>query len=75
MNIRKEQSMNMYFDKIIWYSTYVDCLSRILTEFIENGDDNIQPTDIPTLAELLTKFSSQLHSRIPGMKSDWEFLE
>ena len=38
MNVAKEQKMDMYVDRIVWYITYVDCLIRIIREFIENGD-------------------------------------
>lgn len=74
MNTKKEQKMEMYIKKISWYSTYIDCFTRIINEFIENGDDNIKPYDIPNLMELNTILTYRLHNIIAKMKSDWEFM-
>jgi len=60
MNKRKEDVLNMYLDKIIWYSTYVDCLSRVINEFIENGDDNLKSGDLANLSVLQTKLAYRL---------------
>ena len=75
MNIRKNQTMDMHLQKVVFYSTYVDCLSRIIREFIENGDINMLPTDLPNLVVLLSKMAYRLRLNIMKMKSDWEFLE
>jgi hypothetical protein len=74
MNIQKEQKMQMYIKKISWYSTYVDCITRIINEFIECGDSNIMPNDIPNLMELDTKLANRLNKTIVNMKTDWEFM-
>ena len=75
MSIRKNQTMDMHLQKIVFYSTYVDCLSRIIREFIENGDDNVLPTDLPNLTVLLSKMAYRLRLNIMKMNSDWEFLK
>lgn len=74
MNIKKEQKMNMYMQKIAWYSTYIDCFTRIINEFLENGDDNINPSDIPNLMEFNTKLTNRLYKTVLKMKADWEFM-
>ena len=74
MNIKKEQKMTMYIEKIIWYSTYIDCFTRIINEFIENGDDNIKPGDIPNMMEFNANLASRLNNIILKMKADWEFM-
>lgn len=74
MNLQKEQKMNMYIEKIIRYSAYLDCFMRITNEFIANGEENIKPTDVSTLSEYNTKLASRLHNIILQMKSDWEFM-
>jgi len=73
MRIQKEQKMDMYFEKLSLYSNYVSCLSRVILEFIENGDSNLKPTDITYLANLLDTYSNMLHSKIMRMKTSWEF--
>ena len=75
MNNRKFQTMDMHIQKIIFYSTYVDCLSRLIQELIENGDSNLKPTDLPNLTVLLSKFSLRLKVCCSKMESDWDFLE
>ena len=75
MSIRKNQTMDMHLQKVVFYSTYVDCLSRIVHEFIENGDDNMLPTDLPNLTVLLSKMAYRLRLNIMKMNSDWEFLK
>ena len=75
MNIKTEQKMDMYFQKIIFYSIYVDCLSRVVCELIENGDDNFEPADLPNLSVLLKKLSQRLRYLIMKMASDWEFCD
>jgi hypothetical protein len=75
MNIRKEQTMDMYIEKIVLYSTYVDCLARVIRELIENGDDNFKPTDLPNLTVLLSKLACRLRYSVSGMNRDWEFLD
>ena len=74
MNTQKEQKMQIYIEKINKYSMYVDCFTRIINEFMENGDDNIKPYDIPNLMELNTKLTFRLHNIVSKMKSDWEFM-
>ena len=68
-----QNKITMYLDKISLYSNYADCLSRILNDYIQNGDDNIKPTDISNLAELLTKLSSRLNYNVNCLKQEWEF--
>lgn len=75
MNIRKEQTIDMHIQKIVFYSTYVDCLSRIIRELIENGDGNIKPSDLPNLTLLLSKMAYRLRLNIMNMSRDWEFLD
>ena len=75
MSMRKNQTMDMHLQKVVFYSTYVDCLSRIVREFIENGDDNMLPTDLPNLTVLLSKMAYRLRLNIMKMNSDWEFLK
>ncbi len=68
-----EDKISMKLDRISWYSRYVDCFSRILNDYIENGVSNISPCDIPNLSELLAGFSKRLNRKIIELKSDWEF--
>ena len=75
MNNRKIQTIDMHIQKIIFYSTYVDCLSRLIQELIENGDSNLKPTDLPNLTVLLSKFALRLKVCCSKMECDWEFLE
>ncbi len=74
MNIKKIQTMDMHIQKIIFYSTYVDCLSRLIQELIENGNSNLKPNDLPNLTALLSKFSLRLKVCCSKMERDWEFL-
>ena len=73
MNYKKSQTIDMHLQRISYYITYVDCFARIITEFIENGDGNIQPNDIPNLCEMLTKYALRLKVNILQLKQDWEF--
>lgn len=74
MNIRKAQAMDMHIQKIILYSIYVDCFARLINKLIENGDDNLKPTDLPNLTVLLSKFALRLRICCSNMEKDWEFL-
>ena len=74
MNIKKQQKMDMYIEKISWYTTYIDCFTRIITNFIENGEENIEPCDVPNILELNTKLTHRLHKIVMSMKADWEFM-
>ena len=74
MNIKKQQKMDMYIERISWYTTYVDCFTRIITDFIENGEDNIEPCDIPNLMVFNKKLIHRLHKMVMNMKTDWEFM-
>ena len=74
MNIVKEQKIGSYIERLTWYSTYTDCFTRIINEFLENGDGNINSCDIPNLMEFNTKLTHRLHKIILDMKSDWEFM-
>ncbi len=73
MNIKKQQKMDMYIQKISWYTTYIDCFTRIINSFIENGEENIEPCDIPNLMEFNTKLTNRLYKIVLKMKADWEF--
>ena len=75
MNIKKLQTMEMHIQRIIFYSTYVDCLSRLINELIENGDDNLEASDLPNLSVLLTKFACRLRFCCAKMNHDWEFID
>ena len=75
MNIKKLQTMDMHIQRIIFYSTYVDCLSRLINELIENGDNNLRPSDLPNLSVLLTKFAYRLKYCCSKMYQDWEFID
>ena len=75
MNIKKIQTMEMHIQRITFYSTYVDCLSRLVNELIENGDDNLRPSDLPNLSVLLTKFAYRLKSCCSKMNQDLEFID
>ena len=66
--------MDMYIEKISWYTTYLDCFTRIINNFIENGEENIESYDVPNLMELNTKFTHRLHKIVMNMKADWEFM-
>ena len=74
MNIQKEQKMDMYIRKLAWYSTYIDCFTRVINGFIESGDCDIQPNDVPNLMEFNTKLTHRLHNIVMRMKTDWEFM-
>lgn len=75
MNIKKEQTIDMYIQKITRYSTYVDCFSRLINEFTENGNINLAPSDMPNLTELNSIIANRLKKVILKMKSDWEFMK
>ncbi len=66
--------MDMYIQKMSWYITYIDCFTRIINNFIENGDSNIEPYDVPNLMELNTKLTRRLYKIVMSMKADWEFM-
>ena len=74
MNIKKQQKMDMYVERLSWYSTYVDCFTRVVNNFIENDDGNIEPRDVANIMELNTKFTHRLYKMVMKMKSDWEFM-
>ena len=74
MNIKKEQKFDMYIEKISWYSTYIDCFTRVINNFLENGDEKVEPCDIPKLMELNTKLTHRLHKIVMKIKTDWEFM-
>lgn len=74
MNIKKQQKIDMYIERISWYTTYVDCFTRVINNFIENGEDNIEPCDIPNLMELNKKLTQRLHKMVMNMKTDWKFM-
>jgi len=75
MSMQKQQRMNMHFEKITLYSVYVSCLTRVIHDFIDNGNGNtgLKPTDIPNLMNLLLRYTDVLLSRILKLKGDWEF--
>lgn len=75
MEHRKIQIMNVHLKRISYYSSYIDSFTRILREFLENGDYNIKPIDTIHLAVLLEKYSHRLHLCILNTLSDWEFYE
>lgn len=75
MNIRKEQAIDMHMQKICLYIAYIDCLSRVINEFIENGASNIESDDLPNLSEMLTKLCTRLKKIIYKMNTDWEFMK
>ena len=75
MNLRTQQEIDMYMQKVTWYSVYVDCLSRLIHELIENGNENLKPADLPNLSVLLEKLSYRLRILILKMASKWEFDE
>jgi hypothetical protein len=62
-------------ERVAWYSCYVDVFARLICEFIENGDDNIKPTDLPNLSVILSKMAFRLHKNILDIKRDIEFSE
>ena len=74
MNIKKEQKIDMYIRKIAWYSTYTECFTRVINEFIENGESNLKPCDVPNLMEFNTRLLCRLNRIIMNMKTDWEFM-
>ena len=75
MNIKKIQAIDMHLKSLLWYSCYVDCLTRVITELTENGESNLKSHVIPNLMELLAKFTKRLHKKLMKMKTDWEFTE
>ena len=73
MNNRKYDLIRMKMESIAWYSIYVDCLSRLINEIIENGENNLKPNDLPNLCELLSKLAFRLNKKILNVKCDIEF--
>ena len=73
MKVQTEQKIDMLIYRISWYSVYVDCFSRILNEFIQNGDSNLNPNDVPNLSEYLTKMTTRLYQNILQLKNIREF--
>jgi len=73
MSIQKEQKMDMYFERLSIYSNYVSCLTRVILELIEGESNNLKPTDMAYLANLLVKYTNILCLKIMHMKHDWEF--
>ena len=60
MSMQKQQRMNMHFEKITLYSAYVSCLTRVIHDFIDNGNNGLKPTDIPNLMNLLLRYTGGL---------------
>lgn len=75
MDRKKYDAIWMYIQKITLYSCYIDCFARIMNEFIENGDGNLHPCDLPNLSELTTKLAHRLYRIILKLKTDWEFSD
>ena len=75
MYTKKEHAISMHLEKISYYACYVDCFTRIINEFIENGDENLKTADIPNLSNLSTKFARHLYKNVLNLKRDFEFLE
>jgi len=73
MNIQKYQKMDMYLKNISIYSNYVNCLTRVIKDFIENENINIKHIDAVYIAEILENYTNELHTKIMSMKSSWEF--
>ena len=73
MTITKEQKIDMNLEKIALYSDYVESISRILQEIMNNGNENFKTSDILNLISLLTMYANVLHFRIIAMKRCWEF--
>ena len=67
--------MNMHIEKIKFYSLYVDSISRIINDYMLNGDENLKSYDVPNLMELLTIFSHALRIKVLQMYNDWEFYK
>ena len=68
---KKKKKFKKLFKKILFYSTYCDCFSRILYEFIQNGDENLSSTDIPNLSELFTKYTNNLYKNILNLHKEF----
>lgn len=75
MNNRKEHVLETHLERISYYACYVDCFTRIINEFTENGDENLENTDIPNLSNLSAKYARHLYKSIINMKRDFEFLK
>lgn len=75
MDYRKYNLMNMHIEKIKFYSLYVDSISRIINDYMLNGDENLKSYDVPNLMELLTIFSHALRIKVLQMYNDWEFYK
>ena len=61
MKPEKMQVINTHLKRIANYSSSVDSFTRIMREFIENGDYNLKPIDTVRIAVLLEKYSHRLH--------------
>ncbi|MBR2069319.1 MAG: hypothetical protein IJ877_06110 [Candidatus Gastranaerophilales bacterium] len=74
MNKKQIKKLNKNIHKLVYYSKYVDCFNRILDEFIQNGDDNLNPCDIPNLTALLAKYSKKIYLLSLNVERDIEFI-
>lgn len=75
MDKGKIQVIDMHIERIVHYSMYVDCLVRIIKEITENGIYNLNPSDIPNMLLLLSKYSKILRIIICNLSRDWRFYE
>lgn len=67
--IMSKKKFNYYLNKISWYSIYVDCFSRIISEMQTCGDYDYAPTDFPNMILLLEKYSKLLRKNVAEIEA------
>ena len=65
--------MYYYINKINWYSTYIDCFSRIISEIGVNQSGNFISSDLPNMILILEKYSKKLRKHVIEMENFVEF--
>ena len=68
-----KKKINYYLNKISWYSTYIDCFSRIISEIGVNNSGNYIPSDFSNMVLILEKYSKMLRKYVSQMESYMEF--
>ena len=68
-----KKRLNYYFNKISWYSIYVDCFSRIISEIGVNDSGNYISSDFPNMVLILEKYSKMLRKYVSQMETYMEF--
>ena len=69
----KKRKISYYLNKVNWYSTYVDCFSRIILEMKMGGECNFLPCDFANMTTILEKYSRLLRKYYMELETTLEF--